>query len=146
MTATLFAQLAEAHADLLDAMIAPHVAVAAKQLSRKTQPFFGEPLPFLRIVWQFAPISFEGILAAMGPAGAEASWAAALRGEDAAQHAPTADLKQKVADRQTAAWLVERTLARSDAIGEVARRLRRRLPRGSIPPSTLLEVFKTKEN
>ena len=146
MSAALLAQLAEAHADLLDAMIAPHVGVAAKQLSRKTQPFFGEPLPFLRVVRQFAPISFEGILAAMDPAGAEAGWTAALRGEDAAQHAPTGDRKQKVADRQTAAWLVERTLTRSDSIGEVARRLRRRFPRRSIPPSTLLEVFEAQEN
>ncbi|MES2095277.1 MAG: hypothetical protein V4459_00815 [Pseudomonadota bacterium] len=146
MSAALVAQLAEAHADLLDSMIAPHVAVAAEQLSSKTQPFFGEPLPFLRVIWQVAPVSFELILAAIDPAGAEAGWAAALRGEDAARHAPTSDREQKVADRQTAGWLVERALRRSDALGDVARRLRKRLPRKSVPSPKSLEVFKAKQS
>jgi hypothetical protein len=141
MSAALVAQLVEAHADLLDCMITPHTAVAAKQLSREAQPFFDEPLLFLRIIWQIAPASFERIMAAIDPTGAEAGWAAALRGKDADRFDRTGERGQRRKDQLTAAWLIERALDRPDALGDVARGLRKRLPRKSAPPPKLLEPF-----
>jgi hypothetical protein len=138
MSAAVVAQLAEAHADLLEPMIAPHINVASEQLSRKIQPFFDEPLMFLRLVWQLAPRAFEQIMAGIDADGAEAGWAAALSGEDANQHALTGDRGQKRIDRQTAAWLVERSLRRDDDLGAVARRLRARFRSRSRPTPKLL--------
>jgi hypothetical protein len=142
MSAALVAQLAEAHADLLDSMIAPHAEVAARQLSGETQPFFDEPLLFLRIIWQIAPTSFERIMAAIDPKGAEAGWAAALRGKDADHFDRTGERGQRRKDLHTAAWLIERTLDRPDALGDVARQLRKRLSRKSVPPPKSLEPFR----
>lgn len=141
MSAVVVAQVAEAHADLLEPMIAPHIRVASDQLSRKSQPFFDEPLMFLRVVWQLAPRTFEQIMAGIDTSGAETGWAAALSGVDAKQHAPAGDREQKRLDRQTAAWLVERNLARSDHLGAAARRLRARFPRRSRPTPKSLEPF-----
>ena len=141
MSAALVAQLAEAHVDLLEPMIAPHIMVASDQLSRKSQPFFDEPLMFLRLVWQLAPRAFEQIMASIDAAGAEAGWAAALSGNDAKQHAPTGDREQKRVDRQTAAWLVERNLDRSDDLGAAARRLRACFHSRSRPTPKSLEPF-----
>jgi hypothetical protein len=141
MSAAVIAQLAEAHSDLIEPMIIPHEAVASERLSKKSQPFFDEPLLFLRLVWQLAPASFERIMGRIDPGGAEAGWRAALSGEDAARHAPTGDRRQKVADLQTASWLIERSLERSDDLGATARRLRARFPRRSRPALKLLEPF-----
>lgn len=114
MSAGVIAQLAGDHDALIEPMIAPHEAVASKQLGSKNQPFFDEPLLFLRLIWQLAPTSFERIMANVDPSGAEAGWRAALSGKDAAQHAPSGDRRQKAADRQTAAWLIERCVSRSE--------------------------------
>lgn len=141
MSAAVVAQLVNSHAELVEPMIAPHVAVASQQLGRKSQPFFDEPLLFLRLTWQLAPVVFERIMAGIDPAGAEAGWAAALQGVDAKQHAPVGDRRQKRSDRESAAWLIERTLERTDALGAVACRLRARFPRRSMPPPKLLEAF-----
>lgn len=141
MSAAVVAQLVNPHPDLLEPMIAPHVAVASAQLGRKTQPFFDKPLLFLRLTRQMAPVGFERIMAGIDPDGAEAGWTAALQGADAKQHAPTGDRRQRRADRESAAWLVERALERDDALGEVARRVRARFPRRSLPPAKLLEPF-----
>lgn len=141
MSAAVIAQLADAHPDLIEPLITPHEAVASEQLSKKSQPFFDEPLLFLRLVWQLAPANFERIMGHIDPSGAEAGWRAALSGEEAARHAPTGDRRQKAADHQTAAWLVERSLNRSDELGAAARRLRARFPRRSRPASKLLEPF-----
>jgi hypothetical protein len=122
-------------------MITPHVTVASQQLGRKSQPFFDEPLLFLRLTWQLAPVAFERIMAGIDPAGAEAGWTAALQGTDARQHAPGGDRLQSRADRESAAWLIERTLPRTDALGEVSRRVRARFPRRSVPPPKLLKPF-----
>ncbi len=141
MGAAVVAQLAEAHRDLLGPMIAPHAKTASEQLSRTSQPFFDEPLLFLRLIWQLAPDAFEQILAGVHAAGAEAGWAAALSGGDAKLHAPTGDRTQRRVDRETAAWLVERTLGRGDDLGAAARRLRERFPKRSLPTRKSLEPF-----
>lgn len=141
MSAALIAQLAMMRSDLIEAMVTPHEALAGEKLSSKSQPFFDEPLLFLRLLCQLAPASFERIMAAIDPAGAEIGWGTALSGADAARHAPDGDREQARIDRQTAAWLVEITHERPDALGETARRLRRRYPRRSVPSAKLLEPF-----
>jgi hypothetical protein len=138
MSATLMAQLADAPEELLNSMIAPHADVAAKQLSSESQPFFGEPLLFLRIVWEVAPASFERIMAAIDSKGAEAGWSAALRGEDASRFDRTGERGQRRKDQDTAAWLIERALGRPDALGDIARELRKRMSRKSVPSARLL--------
>ena len=141
MSAAVIAQLAIVRSDIIEAMVTPHEAIASEKLSGKTQPFFGEPLLFLRLLRQLAPASFERILAAIDPVGAETGWGAALSGMDAAHHASKGDRETVRDDRQTAAWLVEIAHDRTDALGEVARRLRQRYPRRSVPPVKLLESF-----
>jgi len=141
MSASVVAQLVISHPELIATMIAPHVAVASQQLGRKSQPFFDEPLLFLRLTWQLAPVAFQRIMAGIDPAGAEAGWTAALQGTDAKQHAPGGDRLQSRADRESAAWLIERALPRTDALGEVSRRVRARFPRRSVPPPKLLKPF-----
>lgn len=132
MSAAVVAQLADTHSELIEPLVSPHETIASEQLSKKSQPFFDEPLLFLRLVWQLAPASFERIMGGVDPSGAEVGWGAALSGQDAAKHAK-GDRRQKVDDVQTAAWLVERSLSRGDALGASARRLRVRFPRRSLP-------------
>ncbi len=141
MSAAVVAQLADTHPNLIEPLVAPHEAVASEQLSKKSQPFFDEPLLFLRLIWQLAPASFERIMGGIDPSRAEVGWRAALSGEDAAKHAPKGDWRQKVDDVQTAAWLVERSLGRNDDLGAAARRLRARFPRRSRPVPKHLEPF-----
>lgn len=141
MSAAVVAQLAESHSGLLGPMILPHAQTASEQLSRKSQPFFDEPLLFLRLIWQLAPHAFEQIMTGIDAASAEAGWAAALNGRNAKLHAPTGDRTHQRVDRETAAWLVERALGRSDDLGAAAHRLRERFPKRSLPTAKSLEPF-----
>lgn len=145
MSAGVIAQLAGVHDAPIEPMIAPHEAVASKQLGSKNQPFFDEPLLFLRLIWQLAPTSFERIMANVDPSGAEAGWRSALSGKDAERHAPAGGRRQKASDRQTAAWLIERCVGRCDDLGAVARRLRAKWPSRSRPNPKLLEPFGSSE-
>ncbi len=123
--AILLAKLHNKRPDLFAQFLAPHIENAAIKLSEKNGSWLTDPLLFLRMVRQEEREIFERILSLIDPDSAEVGWANALRG--------------KTKTRQTAAYLVHRSLGRSDALGETAQRLRARFPSASIPPDNLLE-------
>lgn len=124
----LIAKFAKDHEDLVPALLAPHLENAAASLSQKNSSWYKEPLLFLRMVRQLDHKGFDKMLAAIDASSAEIGWAAALGG--------------KAKARRTAAYLVHAAVDRPDALGEMARRLRERFPKASIPTADILEPLK----
>ena len=136
--AAVVAQIAKSSPEFLEPLLRPHLSTAGYLLSKPNQPFFGEPLLFLCLVWQLSPKSFCGIVSSINPEGALVGWCDSLNAKTHSQKR-RADTFQS--DRHTAAWLIERTLEREDRVGDVARALRKRFPKRSIPPAKTLEPF-----
>ncbi len=123
----LVANFADARPDLLQTLLAPAEPHVAGALSQRHPSFFGESALFLRLVRQFAPQSLDRLLGQIDVTGAEIGWATALAKGGASCRA--------------AALLVEFALGRNDAVGALARRLRMRFIKRSIPDAKDLEPF-----
>jgi hypothetical protein len=111
--------------DLVEPLLAPHETAAGAVLSNKHPSWYQKASPFICVVRQVAPASFERILSAVNDAAAEEGWAATLKG--------------KGDGRRTVALLVESAIGRTDGLGAVARRLRERFPHRSRPLQKDLE-------
>lgn len=117
--AWLVAHFALSRPDLLDQFLMPAEAAAARSWSQQHPSWYRGSAPFVRVLRQFAPGSLDRILARIDSDGAATGWPAALSaGREA---------------RSTAALLVKSALARQDAIGSIAQRLRKRFTRCSVP-------------
>lgn len=111
--------------DLLEAFLTPAETTAARCLSQHHPSWYEEVTPFIRFLRQLAPQSLERILAQVDSNGAEIGWAAALSNGGAA--------------RRAVALLIDISHDRSDALGEIARRLRTRFASRSVPKAGDLE-------
>ncbi len=88
-------------------------------LSQQHHSWYGEAALFLRMLRQFAPQSLDRVFGQIDITKAEIGWAASLaRGGG---------------PRRSAALLVEFAQRRIDALGDIARRLRGRFPKLSMP-------------
>jgi hypothetical protein len=123
----VLAKFADHRSDLVDSLLKPHEEKCGHVLTRQSPSFYNDALLFLRIHWQVANGSFERMLGSIDPDKARLSWSNALRG--------------KKAERDVGAYLVERTLDRSDALGRVARELRAQFPASSIAQASHLKQF-----
>ena len=123
----VLAKFADHRSDLVDALLKPHEEKCGDVITRESPSFYKDALLFLRIHWQIANNSFQRMLDSIDPDKAKLSWANAMRG--------------KKAERDVGAYLIERTLDRSDAIGRIARELRAQFPVSSIAHASHLERF-----
>lgn len=111
----------EERPNLLMALLEPALSGIAKEYERDHGLAYSEGRGFISTLALRAPDAMSEVLGLMDVEAAAQSWAEGLakRGERA----------------RTVAVLVEAALGRSDAIGNLARDLRRRFPVGSCPPT-----------
>lgn len=117
--AILIAQLAQLRPDLIETMLSPFEPFAAKALSRQNASWFNCALGFVEALRKAAPASLQRILSAVDAEKAEAGWADSLHKAGAA--------------RDAVALLIESALSRDDAVGDMARRLRKKYRNRSVP-------------
>jgi hypothetical protein len=118
-SAGVVSEFAKKRPDLLQPLLAPFVKAAGRILSNKHPSFFSEAGEFLRVLEEAVPSSLQALLEGVEVASAEEGW--------------TASLSAGGKPRQTAALLVQASLSRQDSLGDMARRLRKRYPRASVP-------------
>lgn len=126
--AGLISYFYEARPDLVDALLTPAEATVARSLSQHHPSWYKEVTLFIRLLRQMASQSLERILAQVDFTGAEIGWAAALSNGGA--------------PRRAAALLIESSKERSDSLGDVARRLRIRFVKLSVPNVADIEPLK----
>ncbi|WP_374453575.1 hypothetical protein [Phenylobacterium sp.] len=117
--AAVIAHWAERRPDQVERLLEPSLQSVAKALSRAHLSFYDEAGVFLQILQAHAPGVLQRVLDSICVETAAVGWLAALKG--------------KAATQQAAAVLVEAGLARTDAAGDLARRLRKQFPRASRP-------------
>lgn len=117
--AALIAHYAESKPGQVERLLEPSVDSIAKALSRAHPSFFDEASLFLNALQAHAPATLQRVLDRVCVETAASGWLTALKG--------------KASERQTGALLVQAALARHDAVGELARRLRRQFPSASRP-------------
>ena len=115
----VIAYFAEDHPDLLEAVLKPSVVTTGRVLSSAHPSWYKEAADYLSVIAQAAPESLRHILDAVDVAGAQKGWATAL--------------SHGRGPRRTVAVLVESSFKRSDKLGALARRLRKRFPKSSVP-------------
>jgi hypothetical protein len=117
--AILIAQLAQLRPDLVEPVLAPFEPLAGKVLSGENASWFQRAAFFVDVLREAAPVSLDRILSSIDVAKAESGWIDALQKPSAAQ--------------DTVALLVESALSRQDAVGDMARRLRKKYRSQSVP-------------
>lgn len=108
---------AEGRPDLLDALLAPGEAAAVETFAQAHESFYADAAPTLAALRRHAPQSLDRIFDRLDPKRAEVGWTAAIRAGKGA--------------RRSVAHLVTAAVARPDALGDLARRLRKRFPAGT---------------
>lgn len=117
--AIFVAQLAQLRPDLVESMLEPFESLAAEVLSQQNASWFMRASTFIEALRETAPLSLQRILSTVDAASAEAGWTDSLQRGGAAQDA--------------VALLVESALMREDAVGQLARHLRKRYRARSVP-------------
>lgn len=112
-------QFGELRPELVRTLIAPHESKAAKSLQSKQTNIYDDADIFLRTLEKFAPDRLIQILSMLEPKAAEEAW--------------TICLTKGGKPSRTAAILVEHCLTMTCELGMVAKRLRKRFPKASIP-------------
>ncbi len=106
--------------DLLDVLLRPSEEEWAKALSQRDPSFYEDGAALLAVRAEFAPAGLQRMLEKVDAATASVGWRAALaKGGESAR---------------SVAYLVEAAIGRADASGELARELRKRFPKASLPP------------
>jgi hypothetical protein len=117
--AVIVSQFAQERPYLVNALLAPWESDLGAGLSQQNSSWFTETALFIEVLIEKTPENLERILAAVDAAKAEEGWADSLeRGDE---------------PRRAAALLVEVAISRTDHVGEMARRLRKRFRRSSVP-------------
>ena len=117
----------ENHPDLVDALLRPAEPVMAKVLSQQHHSWYGEAALFLRMLRQFAPQSLDRVFGQIDINKAEIGWALSLA--------------KGGGPKRSTALLVELAQGRIDAVGDMARRVRMRFPKLSMPKPEDLALF-----
>lgn len=117
--AALIAMIAPEHPMVVEKLLAPSEKGAAATFSQPHPSWYRDADMFIEVVKEAAPASLQRILDSIELAGAEAGWIASI--------------KAGGQTRRTVSFLIEAALPREDAVGEMARRVRARFPKTSIP-------------
>jgi hypothetical protein len=130
----VLARVARTKSSLLAALLEPHYAPLAAILSQQSPSSWDEAAPFIRVLAEVDEAGLTRILDQIDPAKAAEGWRKALLGGEAhRKHEEDAN------PRETAALLIHYAIDRADALGDVARRLRRRHAKRSTPSAKILE-------
>ena len=138
--ALVLARIAQSEPTLVSTFLEPHYSGLAEALSQPSPTFYNEALMFLCLLVQVQPSGLIRVLDQIDVNRATLGWRNALRGQDNSRE-PGA----KAQVRQVASLLVHHAMDRSDALGELARRLRRDFPRQSIPLAKTIEFIDLSE-
>jgi hypothetical protein len=129
--AVILARLIEPRPDLVPAVLEPLVLPVLEKLSKSHPSSWRDAHLFFHMIRQFAAGFLEQMLDGVDPATAESNWIAGIRS------APDV--------RRATAILVDAAAPRSDAVGEMARRIRRKFPAKSKPIQEDVEEFTFKQ-
>ena len=113
------AYFAEERPELLETMLGPSEIPTGRVLSNSHPSWYREAANYVQLLREVAPLSLQRILDAVDVEPAEKGWVRALR-------------KGK-GPRKTVAHLIDASLERTDALGILAKRLRIRFPKSSVP-------------
>ncbi|MCC8943530.1 hypothetical protein H8A97_00035 [Bradyrhizobium sp. Arg62] len=102
----------------MDKLLAPWERDLGAGLSGQNSSWFTEVALFIEVLMEAAPESLQRILAMVDVAKAEQGWTDSLEKAGDARHG--------------VARLVEAAISRTDAVGDMARRLRKRFPKASV--------------
>jgi hypothetical protein len=114
-------QLARRRSDLVETALSPFEKFAAEALSRENASWFVRAPGFIEVLREVCPAILQRILSFVDVTTAEAGWLDSLKNEKAGSA------------RDAVALLVESSLVRDDTVGDMARRLRKKFPRRSVP-------------
>jgi len=137
----MLARIARTRPSLLAAFLEPHHAPIAAILSQQSPSFWDKAALFIRVLAEFDEPSLTRILDQIDPARAAEGWRKALLGVEAhrKQH-------KRANPREAAALLIHYSIDRANALGDVARRLRREYPKRSTPSAKMLEPIEWPES
>jgi hypothetical protein len=125
--AVILARLIETRPDLVPTVLEPLVLPVSEKLSKSHPNFWRDAHLFFHIIRQFAAGYLERMLAGVDPATAESNWIAGI--------------KSSPDVRRATAILIDAASSRGDAVGEMARRVRRKYPAKSKPIQEDVEEF-----
>ncbi|HWV60387.1 MAG TPA: hypothetical protein VN034_07020 [Sphingopyxis sp.] len=134
IVAVLIVHFGAVRPDLLDQFISPEIEQLAADLSQPSPSFMNERLFFYRVLAAAAPDRLSDVLAQIDVEKARIGWTNALTGKQ-----NTKERGKKREARQVAAFIIEQSIGRDDACGELARVLRKRYPAASIPNAKTIE-------
>ncbi|HDR9224186.1 TPA: hypothetical protein QDB19_000357 [Burkholderia vietnamiensis] len=126
--ALVLVRVVQSDPTLVPALLEPHYHGLAEVLSQPSPSFYDEGLLFLRLLVQVEPSGSTRVLDQIDVEKAQIGWRNAIRGRENNRE-PGA----KAQARQVASLLIQQALDRSDAVGELARQLRRDFPSQSVP-------------
>lgn len=130
----VLARFVQSEPTLVPALLEPHYDGLAAALSQPSPTFYNDGLLFLRLLAQVEPAGLTRVLGQIDVGKAECGWRNALRGREN-NRVPGA----KAQARQVASLLIHHALGRNDAVGDLARRLRRDFPIQSLPLAKTIE-------
>ena len=132
----VLARMAQSEPTLVPVLLEPHYRGLAEALSQPSPTFYNDGLLFLRLLAQVEPSGLIRVLDQIDVEKAELGWRNALRGRENSRE-PGA----KVQARQVASLLIHHALDRDDAVGKLARQLRRDFPRQSVPLAKTVDLI-----
>ncbi len=132
--ALVLVRVVQSDPTLVPALLEPHYHGLAEALSQPSPSFYDEGLLFLRLLVQVEPGGSTRVLDQIDVEKAQIGWRNAIRGRENNRE-PGA----KAQARQVASLLIQQALDRSDAVGELARQLRRDFPSQSVPLAKTVE-------
>lgn len=113
--------IAEARPELVEQAVTPFVEAIARGVTNYNRDSTGPAEGFVRVVIKHAPVAWREVLAKLDSAVTEKNLAECLRKDE--DH------------RRTAAAVIESAMTLDGPVGDIARRLRARFPKGSTAPS-----------
>lgn len=132
----VLARMAQSEPTLVPVLLKPHYRGLAEALSQPSPTFYNDGLLFLRLLAQVDPSGLIRVLDQIDVEKAELGWRNALRGRENNRE-PGAKLQA----RQVASLLIHHALDRDDAVGKLARQLRRDFPRQSVPLAKTVDLI-----
>jgi hypothetical protein len=137
----VLARVAHTKPRLLAKFLEPHYAPIAAILSQQSPSFWDEAALFIRVLAEVDKAGLTRILDQIDPTKVAEGWRNALLGREAhRKHEKDAN------PRETAALLIHYAIDRADALGDLARQLRRRHAKRSIPSAKILEPIEWPES
>jgi hypothetical protein len=137
----VLAKMVESESTLVSPFLEPNYCGLGEVLSQHSPTFYNDGLSFLRLIAQLKPDCLTRVLDHIDIVKADLGWRSVLRGREKNQK-PAVNTQA----RQVIALLIHHALDRNDAVGELARNLRRDFPSRSVPfPETIepIEIIST---